>query len=106
MDIAIRPRAIEFDEQAVDLVVGSAFDLSDVAKFLAVGTDDIGIEQLCFAEAEGCGYGTRDGGACLGGALKLVFGCFILVGAGGEEDSRGGEGEESCASSFLCLRTS
>jgi hypothetical protein len=41
MDIAVLKPAIEFNKQAVHLVVGASQHLRNIAKFLAIGTDDV-----------------------------------------------------------------
>ena len=52
MNITVGTAILDFDEQAIDLVIGAAHDLRDIAQFLAIGADQIGIEQLCFAKPE------------------------------------------------------
>src|SRR3546814_7696618 len=85
MNIAIGADAVDFDEQAVDLVVGVAQNLRDVAELLAVRADEVGLEQLRLAESQSGGEGAGDGRAGFGSALQLVFGRFILVVACCEE---------------------
>src|SRR3546814_5872468 len=45
MNIAIGADAVDFDEQAVDLVVGVAQNLRDVAELLAVRADEVGLRS-------------------------------------------------------------
>src|SRR3546814_14050205 len=85
MNIASGADAVDFDEQAVDLVVGVAQNLRDVAELLAVRADEVGLEQLRLAESQSGGEGAGDGRAGFGSALQLVFGRFIR-----SEERRGG----------------